>query len=296
MLRARRSRVSSCFDASHFLSICCARFNVLFLSMNSAELQAISKANHLAVEARCQNLLGGNTPERPLRCLQQVIHRFQRSKIKLSACSARPDGAPIPSITDGSNSSSALWVPTHSGCRSTEHSLLLAQDVVNHEAVSKALPYLVAEHTSATGSSCVALADGLGSFAVLAIKHVPEGTHSSFEECRIEEAKWVAEQRAQKMQEEGLAVQPGSRMAVGVVSNSRGLEWVTPPSPSKLQALLPKAVSTSAAAAVGDGSMVVAAGTRRGFVRRVLRGAGALLAGCTTAVAVFAVLVAAKNS
>jgi hypothetical protein len=121
----------------------------------------------------------------------------------------------------------------------------LARDVVNHAAVHKALPFLIADGTSLLGGSYVTLADAAGQqTATLAVKWVPAGTSERAQESMLDGARRLAEQRADEYTcakqaataaavgaggqlSKGSASQP--HLAVGVVSNVEGLQWLMPP-------------------------------------------------------------------
>jgi hypothetical protein len=124
----------------------------------------------------------------------------------------------------------------------------LARDVVNHAAVHKALPFLIVDGTSLLGASSVTLADAAGQqTAILAVKWVPAGAPEQAQWSMLEGARRLAEQRAVEYScaqqaaaaaaaaasgagaqaAEGAAICP--HLAVGVVSNVEGLQWLTPP-------------------------------------------------------------------
>lgn len=135
----------------------------------------------------------------------------------------------------------APLVPHLFPCRPETEAVSLARDVVNHAAVQRCYPHLVHDGTSLTAGSSVVLGDGAGRHAVLALKHIPPATSGAAQRAKLEAARQLAEHRAATFAAEALVGQPAAQgsLAVGIVSNVGGLEWLVPPPRQYLRQLGP---------------------------------------------------------
>ena len=176
-------------------------------------------------------------------------------------------------------------------CRPEVEAVSLARDVVNHAAVHKALPFLIVDGTSLLGASSVTLADAAGQqTAILAVKWVPAGAPEQAQESMLEGARRLAEQRADEYscaQQAAAAAGAGAQaaegaatcphLAVGVVSNVEGLQWLTPP--AEALPLPPGLVNCTCRRKAAPASLQPRAG------RRVLRWAAQCAVAAAAAVA-----------
>ena len=89
-------------------------------------------------------------------------------------------------------------------------------------------PAQVHDGTSLTGPSTLTLSNGR-QFAVIACTHIAAGCSSGASACKLQVAAGVAEERAAALRDSLAAEQAGSSVAVGVASNTHGLQWVVPP-------------------------------------------------------------------
>lgn len=213
-------------------------------TMPLGDFENLDNHQRAALDSKLHHALTCDTPTRPVRCAQRPGRAWDLG-----------DGAPAAA----DDSRPAAPAPA---CRPQVEAVCLARDAVNHHALRRAWPFLLEDRTNLLGASSVALTDGQGRFAVLACAFIPPATAGAALQSRLEGARALAEQRAEEVRRRVAVAAPASdsgavaepQVAVGMVSNTGGLEWVVPPvgmphlcKPPAAAARRTKSASTAAA-------------------------------------------------